>query len=559
MDKLGIEAGSKFEITSGGKTVDITVDEGMTISSLVSKLQSAGVNANFDATNQRLFIGANGTGEAKDFTITATNDGGTNALDKLGILVYDKDVKAAYQKYADMGADADLKKQAIEARTAELLKSYTAEKKQLESDLKSLKDKKQPELIEAFQNEYGSDDFDITDDTARATRQTELKDKVTELEGKLAVEGITDEEKATLTADLNKAKGELSYLDGYDANQKAIAEKEARIAELDAGYLNADGTAGDKIKDEATAYIEEKINKANDMLAAFEAGTLKGSKAFKIDGEDAEITLNGAPFTSSSNTFEVNGLTITCKGETNGEVISLTTENDVSGIYDMVKNFIKEYSSLINEMDKLYNADSAKGYEPLTDEEKDSMSEKEVEKWEEKIKDSLLRRDSTLSTVSSAMKEIMASSFTVGGKSMSLADFGIETLGYFNAADNEKNAYHINGDEDEETLKTKDNTLKEMITKDPNTVVDFFTQLSKSLYGKLDKLMARSDYSSLNSVYDDKKMKEDYDDYTSKIKTAEQKLTDYEDKWYKKFSAMETALAKMQSNASAITGLLGGS
>ena len=559
VDKLGIEAGSKFEITSGGKTVDITVDEGMTISSLVSKLQSAGVNANFDATNQRLFIGANGTGEANDFTITATNDSGTKALDKLGILVYDKDVKAAYQKYADMGADADLKNQAIEARTAELLKSYAAEKKQLESDLKSLKDKKQPELIEAFQKEYGSDDFDITDDTARATRQTELKDKVTELEDKLAVEGITDEEKATLTTDLNKAKGELSYLDGYDANQKAIAEKEARIAELDAGYLNADGTAGDKIKDEATAYIEEKINKANDMLAAFEAGTLKGSKAFKIDGEDAEITLNGAPFTSSSNTFEVNGLTITCKGETNGEVISLTTENDVSGIYDMVKNFIKEYSSLINEMDKLYNADSAKGYEPLTDEEKDAMSEKEVEKWEEKIKDSLLRRDSTLSTVSSAMKEIMASSFTVGGKSMSLADFGIETLGYFNAADNEKNAYHINGDEDEETLKTKDNTLKEMITKDPNTVVDFFTQLSKSLYGKLDKLMARSDYSSLNSVYDDKKMKEDYDDYTSKIKTAEQKLTDYEDKWYKKFSAMETALAKMQSNASAITGLLGGS
>ena len=197
--------------------------------------------------------------------------------------------------------------------------------------------------------------------------------------------------------------------------------------------------------------------------------------------------------------------------------------------------------------------------ERITDEEKDAMSEKEVEKWEEKIKDSLLRRDSTLSTVSSAMKEIMASSFTVGGKSMSLADFGIETLGYFNAADNEKNAYHINGDEDEETLKTKDNTLKEMITKDPNTVVDFFTQLSKSLYGKLDKLMARSDSSSLNSVYDDKKMKEDYDDYTSKIKTAEQKLTDYEDKWYKKFSAMETALAKMQSNASAITGLLGGS
>ena len=54
-------------------------------------------------------------------------------------------------------------------------------------------------------------------------------------------------------------------------------------------------------------------------------------------------------------------------------------------------------------------------------------------------------------------------------------------------------------------------------------------------------------------------MKEDYDSYSSKIKEAEAKLTDYEDKWYKKFSAMETALAKMQSNSSAVASLLGGS
>ena len=54
-------------------------------------------------------------------------------------------------------------------------------------------------------------------------------------------------------------------------------------------------------------------------------------------------------------------------------------------------------------------------------------------------------------------------------------------------------------------------------------------------------------------------MKSDYDDYTSKIKDLEDKLTAYEDKWYAKFSAMETALAKMQSNANAVTSLLGGS
>lgn len=557
VEKLGIEAGSKFEITSGGKTVEITVDENTTINSLVSQLQSAGVKANFDATNQRLFIGASGTGEEKDFTITASNDGGTKALEKLGILVYDEDVKAAYQKYADLATDESAKQSAIDAKTAELLKSYTTEKKSLESAVESL-NKKQEELVKAYNEEYGSDDFNITDETARAERQRILNEQIAGLEEQLKAENLSEEDKVTLTANLNKAKGELSYLDVYDTNLKSIDEKNTRITVLNTDYINENGTAGVKTVEEATADIEGKIAKAKDVLANYDS--LAGSKAFKIDGEDAEITLNGAPFKSSSNTFDINGLTITCKGETAvGEKITLTTENDVSGIYDMVKNFIKEYGSLINEMDKLYNAESSKGYDPLTDEEKDSMSEKEVEKWEEKIKDSLLRRDSTLNTVSSAMKEIMAGGYTVNGKTMYLSDFGIETLGYFNAADNEKNAYHINGDEDEDTLKTKDNTLKEMITKDPNTVVDFFTQLSKTLYAKMDDLMARSDYSSINTVYDDKKMKEDYDSYSSKIKEAEAKLTDYEDKWYKKFSAMETALAKMQSNSSAVTSLLGGS
>ncbi len=315
------------------------------------------------------------------------------------------------------------------------------------------------------------------------------------------------------------------------------------------------GTPGAKLTQEADDYVQGKIDQALAELAGWD--TNKGN-ATKIAGQDAEILLNGAIYTSDKNTFEVNGLTITCKGETNGEKITLTTENDVSGIYDMIKNFIKEYSSVINEMDKLYNAESAKGYEPLTDEEKDSMSDTEVEKWEKKIKDSLLRRDSTLSSVSSAMKQIMLSGFSVNGKNMYLSDFGIETLGYFNAADNEKNAYHINGDEDEDLLKNKDNTLMDMIQTDPDSVISFFTQLSQSLHGKMNDLMGRTDYSSINTVYDDKKMKEDYDSYKSKIADAEKKLQAYEDKWYKKFSAMETALAKMQSNANAVTSLLGG-
>ena len=69
----------------------------------------------------------------------------------------------------------------------------------------------------------------------------------------------------------------------------------------------------------------------------------------------------------------------------------------------------------------------------------------------------------------------------------------------------------------------------------------------------------KSSKADILKVYDDKKMKSDYDDYKTKISELEKKLNDYEDKWYSKFSKMETALAKLQSNSSAVTGLLGGS
>lgn len=281
----------------------------------------------------------------------------------------------------------------------------------------------------------------------------------------------------------------------------------------------------------------------------------------KIDGQDAIIYLNKAKFTNSTNSFEINGLTITALSETAaGEDVTITTQDDTDGIYDMIKKFFKEYNSIINEVDKLYNADSASKYEPLTDEEKDALTDSEVEKYEKKIKDALLRRDSNLSSIRTKFTSTMSAGVEVNGKRMYLNDFGIDTLGYFTAADNEKNAYHIDGDPDDDSTSGNADKLKSLISSDPDTVVSFFSALSRELYSAMDGLSsAVQGYRTYGSFYDDKKMKSDYSDYTTKIAEMEQKVNDYEDKWYKKFSKMETALAKMQSNSSAISGLLGGS
>lgn len=290
-------------------------------------------------------------------------------------------------------------------------------------------------------------------------------------------------------------------------------------------------------------------------------------KAIITQGQDAVIRLNpdsdgngGAVFTSSNNVFDINGLTITALATTQpGDDVTLSTSNDTDGIYDMIKGFLKEYNSVINEMDKLYNAESAKGYEPLTKDEKEAMSESEIEEWEKKIKDSILRRDENLSTVRTAFITTMGAGVEVNGKTMHLFDFGIDHLGYFNAEDNERNAFHIDGDPDDASTMNNEDKLRSMIASDPDTVVAFFSGLTRNMYSKMSEMSKSVDgYRSFGSFYDDKKLESDYKDYESKIKTLEKKLTEYEDKWYAKFSRMETAMAKMQSNTNAITSLLGG-
>ena len=554
-ESLGIKAGSKFEVNTNGKKTEITIDENTTIDSLVNQLKSAGVSANFDAGQQRFYIGASELGTKSDFTIIAANSNGTDALNKLGILVYDDKTKAAYEAYKNM-SDTDQEKW-ITDRVEALHKQYTTRKAALEKKNETLEDKK-AKLLEEYHNQEFSDGFDIENADADARKAC-----IDDYEAKIAAYKKQEEEGNLSADDLvkrNQLVSELSYIKGYDDIQNTIDANDKEVADMvKDGYLTEDGEAGSKLTAVAKEELEVKMTTAEGIVNNY--ASLKGSEdAYKQEGEDCEIELNGIKYHSSSNTVNVNGLTITCNGKTaEGEEITLTTKNDTSGIYNMIKDFIKEYSALINEMDKLYNAESSKGYEPLTDDEKEAMSESEIEKWESKIKDGLLRRDSTISSVAGAMKEIMMSGFEVGGKKMYLFDFGIETMGYFNAAENEKNAYHIYGDEDDDAFKNETNKLMAMINSDPDAVVGFFTQLSQTLYDKMFDLMKGTDFSSVYKVYDDKKMKEEYDDYTTKIAEAEKKLQEYEDKWYKKFSAMETAMAKMQSNASAVTALLGGS
>lgn len=319
-------------------------------------------------------------------------------------------------------------------------------------------------------------------------------------------------------------------------------------------YINS--TNGQYLKDKAEFFYDNYEKDSVSGQYVLKAGSISEG-ASKVDGKDAEIYLNDALFTSSTNSFEINGLNINAQAVTGNDAITITTSTDTQGLYDKIKDFITEYNAIINEMSALYNADSAKGYEPLTSDEKSALSESEVSDWEKKIKDSLLRRDSNLSSIMTAMTSAMSASFEINGKKYSLASLGIKTGGYFSTTAATRNMLHIDGDEDDETTSSNENQLMAMLNSDPDTVIEIIKGAANNLYENLEKKMRSTSLRSYQSIYNDKAMAQSYSDYTKKISQWEDKVDKIEDSYYKKFSAMETALAKLQSQQSAFAGLLG--
>jgi len=279
-----------------------------------------------------------------------------------------------------------------------------------------------------------------------------------------------------------------------------------------------------------------------------------GSKVDIVNATNSEIVYNGVTYTGSSNIFNINGMEMTLKGEKPGETIYLNVESNTKGVYDMVKKFVTSYNDILKEMNELYYAPSSRGYDPLSDDEKEQMTEKEIDKWEDKIKDSILRNDSSLGSLLSSMKTSMMTSVEVDGVRYSLSSFGIQTSANYK----ENGLLHIFGDEDDAEYGMRTDKLLAALGEDPDKVMEVLSKISQNLYSTMaDKMKAIPNVRSAFTFYNDKTMSKQQTDYAKKIAQLEAKLLETEDKYYKQFAAMETAMARLQSQSNALAGMLG--
>lgn len=626
LSELGLTGDASIAVTTKSGTKNVTLTADMTINDVVNKLNGAGISANYDAVNKRMFVSAKDSGIENDFALTATDANGIAALQGLGIYVNkstNTDAYAAWAAYENT-TDAEL------ANILETINTYQSDAstagsiKELQQDSANRKTENTNLLNKiSYANSYlelktalkagvtrvdgngdpieDADGNEIVDPNLTTAEQQELanlltkqddltEDEKTRMEELKEQLGASDEDWEKIQGYASTVKNfeaeddnasdrdlvRMAYVQGgatdilhvtndwttqmeannnqITANTEEIADKNAYIQKY--ALLTGAAPANDTTTTaERVAALRDKINFAVDQInnpAAY-------SNAVQVAAQDAEIELNGVTYKSASNSITVNDLTITALQETNGQEISITTSANVQGMYDTIKDFLKQYNELIKEMDTLYNAESSKGYEPLTDDEKEAMTDTEIEKWEKKIKDSILRRDDTLSSVMNLMTTAMSKSFKLSnGKTYSLSSFGIKTQGYFSAEENEGSVFHIDGDADDELTSGNADKLMKALQEDPDSVQEFFQQLTGDFYEKLNKKMGTSTHNhSIYTIYNDKTMQKEYDEYTKTIKKWEEKVANMEDYYYKKFSAMETALSKLQSQTSALGSLLG--
>ncbi len=620
----------EIQVKVGDKETKFTITENTTIDDFTSQLQKAGLNANFDTNQKRIFISSKDSGLANAFSITTSgvSDAEVNARknlkDAVGYAGMSSANKAivdeAMAKLETSGVDTDAYKEALDAIVGAELTDRTEKAQAGASTYIKAKlygenyTTYETKAKESLKSAYFTDDGEVKDELK--TKYAEEFNLYTQEEKeKLGVENMTEEEyvnwRANKVYDEAVAKQADSDTTSF-VNTQISSDEETKLAVKEAAYAGKtedeiraldsralvkyygtgkdtdpltisaiEGTSSfsaDSIKNDISGVVRDyasvadrtydlngsalaciglaDINVDSDGKVTVNGnadGTLPEGMAL-IKASDSKILLNGAEMTSSSSTVSANGLNIELTGLTKtDEPITFSVSSDTDAVYKSIKNFLTEYNSLIKEMNELYTADSAKGYEPLTSEQKKDMSDDDIKLWEDKIKASLLRSDSSLGTIRNAMKSAMMTQVTYNGKKYSLASFGISTSRDYT----EGGQYHIYGDSEDSAYADQTDKLKKALDEDPDTVVNVLSGIFGNLRKTMSDKMAGSKVSSTQTFYSDIKMKDDIKDYEKQIKEWETKLADMEDAYYRKFTAMETALAKLQSQQSSLSGLLG--
>lgn len=296
-----------------------------------------------------------------------------------------------------------------------------------------------------------------------------------------------------------------------------------------------------------------------DTTGNFLTNILNLTNGNKISADTAEVSVDGIRMTSSTNKFEVNGVTITAKQVTTTDPSDpskrvaaasvLEVTRDVDGIVNSIKDFVKSYNDLLSKINTEYNEVHKREYSPLTKEQRKELSENDVELWDTEAKKGMLYHDPIIGRIRSELRSSVIGAFDFEGSSFkSLGAIGLGTTAFTG-----KSFQNTEG-----LIQIDEAKLKKALEDDPDTVIKMITNSSTAegerglAYRISDKVnRAISDIKeragAVSTEEDESVLGKELKRLNKDMNRLEELLSKKEDNYYKQFSAMESMMQKYQS------------
>ncbi len=263
-------------------------------------------------------------------------------------------------------------------------------------------------------------------------------------------------------------------------------------------------------------------------------------------GQNAVLVVDGMTIERNSNEFEMEGITIQIQAVSEGP-INLTTERDTDRIVYRIKEFVEEYNKIIDELNGYLTENSSyRSYAPLTEAQKKEMTEKEIELWETKAKEGLLRNDSNISTLLSRMRLAMYK--TVESAGIAIYDIGLDT------SPNYKDNGKLTLDEDK---------LRSMLSTDLEKVQKLFSDKEDGIGQTLSNILKENanissgspgimvTYAGVKTVLDTQNvLSKQLKEISSRITELSSRYETERTRYWNMFSQMEQALSQLNTQSS---------
>ncbi|RSK29442.1 flagellar hook protein [Bacillus sp. HMF5848] len=289
-----------------------------------------------------------------------------------------------------------------------------------------------------------------------------------------------------------------------------------------------------------------------DVMNFHDVSTSTIPVGYVTEAKNASFVINGLQTERTSNAFEMSGVTFNLKqtfDETDSpNPVSISVSNDSTSVFDNIVQFVNKYNELIGKIQTELSEERYRSYAPLTDDQRESLSDTQQEQWEEKAKSGLLRRDPILSNALSTMRMNFYTPVlndSVSSTHNQLAKIGITTTANYL----EGGKLIINEAELKKAIEADSTSVENLFrgTGSTDSQTGIINRLYNSVNDTMNKLKVKAGNSfSSNQQFDIGRQLEDVD---KRIDRYEDRLIQIENRYWKQFTAMEKAIQQANSQS----------